>query len=67
LEFSREQTYYALKKSRMGYDLSNKKNRPEGKNYYALLIYKLERELGIRTTSFIEVKMFCFRVLFEKS
>jgi hypothetical protein len=35
------QTEIALKKARMAYDISNKKNRPAGKNYYACLIYKL--------------------------
>jgi hypothetical protein len=39
--FTREQIYYALKKARMGYDLSNKQNNVEGKKYYACLICKL--------------------------
>ena len=55
--FNRYQTYSALKKARIGYDLSNKKNNLERKKYYAWLIYKLERELGMRTTPLKEVKM----------
>jgi hypothetical protein len=38
---TRQQTEIALKKARMAYDISNNKNRPAGKNYYACLIYKL--------------------------
>jgi hypothetical protein len=55
--FTRDQTYYALKKARMGYHLSNKENHLEGKKYYAWIIHRLERELGIPTTPFREVKM----------
>ena len=45
--FTREQGYYALKKAKMGYRLSYKENNPQGKKYYAWILYKLHRELGI--------------------
>jgi hypothetical protein len=45
--FTREQGYYALKKAKMGYHLSYKENNPQGKKYYAWILYKLHRELGI--------------------
>jgi hypothetical protein len=53
--FTRQQTEYALKKARIGYDLSNKENNVEGKKYYAWIIYKLERELGIRVVPWGEL------------
>ena len=46
--FTRHQTEIALKKARIAYDISKKKNNLEGKKYYAWIIYKLERELGMR-------------------
>jgi hypothetical protein len=54
---TRHQTEIELKKARMAYDLSSKKNRPAGRKYYALMIYKLERELGMRTRPLREVKL----------
>src|SRR5919202_5558676 len=45
--FTREQGYYALKKAKMGYHLSYKENNPQAKKYYAWILYKLHRELGI--------------------
>jgi hypothetical protein len=59
--FTRQQTEYALKKAWIGYDLSNKKNDIEGKKYYAWIIYKLQRELGMHTTPFREVKMLALK------
>jgi photosystem II reaction center protein PsbP len=53
----RHQTEIALKKAWIGYDISNKKNSQAGKNYHACQIYKLERELGMRTKPLREVKM----------
>jgi hypothetical protein len=41
----------------MGYRLSNKENNPEGKKYYAWIIYKLQRELEISTIPFREVNL----------
>jgi hypothetical protein len=55
--FTRNQTYYALKKAQIGYHLSNKENNLEGKEYYAWMIHKLERELGMHAIPFREVKM----------
>jgi hypothetical protein len=55
--FTRDQTYYALKKARIGYDVSNRENNIEGKKYYAWLIYKRERELGMRAIPLRELKM----------
>jgi hypothetical protein len=37
--------------------LSNKENNLQGKKYYAWIIYKLQRELGIRAIPLGEVKM----------
>jgi hypothetical protein len=54
---TRHQTEIELKKAWIGYDLSNKENNVEEKKYYACQIYKLERELGMRTKPLREVKM----------
>jgi hypothetical protein len=54
---TRHQTEIELKKAKMAYHISNKKNRPAGKNYYALLIFKFELELGMNTRPMREVKM----------
>jgi hypothetical protein len=45
--FTRQQGYCALKKAKMGYHLSYKENNPQGKKYYAWILYKLHCELGI--------------------
>ena len=55
--FTRQQIEYALKKAQMGYDISNKENNQAGKKHYAWLIYKLQRELGIRAIPLWEVSM----------
>ena len=55
--FTRQQTEYALKKAQMGYDISNKENNQAGKKHYAWLIYKLQRELGIRAIPLWEVRL----------
>jgi hypothetical protein len=55
--FTKHQTEYALKKAKMGYHLSYKENNPQGKKYYAWMLYKLHRELGLRATPFKEVKL----------
>jgi hypothetical protein len=54
---TRQQTQIELKKARREYDLSKRKNWPENMKYYALLIYKFERELGMRTRPLREAKM----------
>ena len=55
--FTKHQTEYALKKAKMGYHLSYKENNVEGKKYYAWIIYKLQRELGILAIPLRELKM----------
>ena len=54
---TRHQTEIALKKARMAYEISKKKNMPVNKNYYALLIYKLEYELRLHTIPLRELKI----------
>jgi hypothetical protein len=55
--FTRRQGYYALKKAKMGYNLAYKENNPQGKKYYAWILYKLYRELGIPLLPLPELKM----------
>src|SRR6187200_3046440 len=55
--FTRQQGYYALKKAKMGYHLAYKENNPQGKKYYAWILYKLYRELGIPLLPLPELKM----------
>ena len=55
--FTRQQTEYALKKARFGHDISNMRNDPTGKKHYGWIIYKLERELGIRAIPLKEVRL----------
>ena len=55
--FTMQQGYYALKKAKMGYHLSYKENNPQGKKYYAWILYKLHRELGIPLLPLPEVRM----------
>jgi hypothetical protein len=55
--FTRQQSYYALKKAKMGYHLSYKENNPQGKKYYAWILYKLHRELGIPLVPLPELRM----------
>jgi hypothetical protein len=55
--FTRQQGYYALKKAKMGYHLSYKENNPQGKKYYAWILYKLYRELRIPLVPLPEVSM----------
>jgi hypothetical protein len=54
---TRHQTEIELKKAYREYELSKTKNWPANMKYYALLIYKFERELGKRTRPLREVKM----------
>jgi len=54
---TRHQTEIALKKASMAYEISKKKNMPVNKNYYALLIYKLEYELRLHTTPLRELEV----------
>ena len=53
--FTRQQGYYALKKAKMGYYLSYEENNPQGKKYYAWILYKLhcEPELNAVVTQFL--------------
>ena len=39
--FTRQQSYYALKKPKMAYHLSYKENNTLGKKYYAWILYTL--------------------------
>jgi hypothetical protein len=55
--FTRQQGYYALKKAKFGYHLSYKENNPQGKKYYAWILYKLHRELGIPLVPLPELRM----------
>jgi hypothetical protein len=55
--FTRQQSYCALKKAKMGYHLSYKENNPQGKKYYAWILYKLHRELGIPLVPLPELSM----------
>ena len=53
---TRGQTEIELKKARREYELSRRKNWPTNMKYYAALIYKFERELGMNTRPMREVK-----------
>jgi hypothetical protein len=63
--FTRQQSYYALKKAKMGYHLSYKENNPQGKKYYAWILYKLHRELGIPLVPLPEEKMLVTQFLLK--
>jgi hypothetical protein len=55
--FTRQQSYCALKKAKTGYRLSYMENNPQAKKYYAWILYKLHRELGIPLVPLPEVRM----------
>jgi hypothetical protein len=63
--FTRQQGYYALKKAKMGYHLSYKENNPQGKKYYAWILYKLYRELGMPLLPLPEEKMLVIQLLLK--
>src|ERR671932_562802 len=63
--FTREQGYYALKKAKLGYHLSYKENNPQAKKYYAWIIYKLHRELGIPLVPLPELSAVVTQFLLE--
>jgi hypothetical protein len=63
--FTRQQGYYALKKAKMGYHISYKENNPQGKKYYAWILYKLHRELGIPLVPLPEEKMLVLEFLLK--
>jgi hypothetical protein len=54
---TRHETEIELNKAHIEYELSKRKNWPANTKYYAFLIYKFERELGMRTTPLRELKM----------
>ena len=49
----------------MGYHLSYKENNPQGKKYYAWILYKLHRELGIPLVHLPEEKMLVIQFLLK--
>jgi hypothetical protein len=55
--FTRQQGYCALKKAKFGYHLAYKENNPQAKKYYAWILYKLHRELGIPLVPLPELRM----------
>ena len=55
--FTKQQGYCALKKAKIGYHLAYKENNPQGKKYYAWILYKLHRELGIPLLPLPELRM----------
>jgi hypothetical protein len=63
--FTRQQGYYALKKAKFGYHLSYKENNPQGKKYYAWIIYKLHRELEIPLIPLPELRMLFIQFLLK--
>ena len=63
--FTREQRYCALKKAKLGYHLSYKENNPQAKKYYAWIIYKLYRELGIPLVPLPELSAVVTQFLLE--
>jgi hypothetical protein len=63
--FTKHQTEYALKKAKMGYHLSYKENNPQGKKYYAWILYKLHRELGLPLVPLPEVRMLVMQFLLK--
>jgi hypothetical protein len=65
LRFTRQQGYCALKKAKIGYHLSYKENNRQGKKYYAWILYKLHRELGIPLVPLPEEKMLVLEFLLK--
>jgi hypothetical protein len=63
--FTRQQGYCALKKAKFGYHLSYKENNPQAKKYYAWILYKLHRELGIPLVPLPEEKMLVLEFLLK--
>jgi hypothetical protein len=63
--FTRQQGYCALKKAKMGYHLSYKENNPQGKKYYAWILYKLHRELEIPLVPLPELRMVIIQFLLK--
>ena len=49
------QTWGALHKAWKGYVIAKNKDEPNRMKYYAIVIQKLERELGIKVSSFPEL------------
>ena len=63
--FTRQQTHCGLKKAKMGYRLSYKENNPQGKKYYAWIIYKSYRELGLPLLPLPELRMLVLEFLLK--
>jgi hypothetical protein len=63
--FTNQQGYYALKKAKMGYHLAYKENNPQGKKYYAWILYKLHRKLGLPLVPLPEVRMLVIQFLLK--
>jgi hypothetical protein len=51
------QTWGALHKAWKGYVIAKNKDEPDRMKYYAIVIQKLERELGIKVSSFPELDL----------
>jgi hypothetical protein len=63
--FTRQQGYYALKKAKVGYYLAYKENNQQGRKYYAWILYKLHRELGIPLVPLPELRMVVIHFLLK--
>jgi|SRR5690242_1987974 len=64
--FYEDQTHGALAKAWVAYTISTQKDDLERKQYYAAVIQKLQRELGISVTRFEELEM-CALEFFENN
>ena len=56
------QTWGALHKAWKGYVIAKNKDEPDRMKYYAIVIQKLERELGIKVSSFPELNLMALQL-----
>jgi hypothetical protein len=61
------QTWGALHKAWKGYVIAKNKDEPDRMKYYAIVIQKLERELGVKVSSFPELKLMALKFFQENS
>jgi hypothetical protein len=61
------QTWGALHKASKGYVIAKKNDEHDRMKYYAIVIQKLERELGVKVSSFPELKMMALKFFQENS
>jgi hypothetical protein len=61
------QTWGALHKAWKGYVIAKNKDEPNRMKYYAIVIQKLERELGIKVSSFPELDLMALQFFIEDS